>query len=156
MIFKKKKIWYIKIISKSISLKMQDKLLANVFYILECLLSQNPTIQGSQLSWFFQIIWKTIRKSKNRASREWFLPESDLKTSTIVSFPKEHSHFGGLETNQRHETQTRCVFFHVPLNIWTNVIKKLVWTEFLQFFELYIFRSVNPIKVIFTRLTVGY
>ena len=33
--------------------------------IFESLLTQNPTNQDSQLSWFFQTIWKTISKSKN-------------------------------------------------------------------------------------------
>ena len=39
----------------------------------------NQTNQDSQLSWFFQIIRKTIRKSKTRGSRELFLPENDIQ-----------------------------------------------------------------------------
>ena len=34
--------------------------------IFESLLTQNPTNQDSQLSWFFQTIWGTISKSKTR------------------------------------------------------------------------------------------
>ena len=30
------------------------------FGIFECLLTQNPITQDSQLSWFFQTIWKAI------------------------------------------------------------------------------------------------
>ena len=37
-----------------------------MFYIFECLLTQNPTNQDSQLSWFFQIIKKTVKKENNR------------------------------------------------------------------------------------------
>ena len=35
----------------------------NVFLIgiFKCLLAQNLTNQDSQLSWFFQTIWKTVR-----------------------------------------------------------------------------------------------
>ena len=44
----------------------------------ECLLFQNSTNQDSLLSWFFQTIWKTVRKSKNVGLQgiisawEWF------------------------------------------------------------------------------------
>ena len=41
------------------------KLLTGVFGIFEFLLAQNTTNQDSQLSWFFQTIWKAVRKSKN-------------------------------------------------------------------------------------------
>ena len=46
--------------------KWKNKLFAEMFCILECLLTQNPTNQDSQLSLFFQAIWKTVRKSKNK------------------------------------------------------------------------------------------
>ena len=44
----------------------QQKKLVEVFGIFESLLTQNPTNQDSELSLFFQTIWKTIRKSRNR------------------------------------------------------------------------------------------
>ena len=44
----------------------QQKKLVEVFGIFESLLTQNPTNQDSELSLFFQTIWKTISKSKNR------------------------------------------------------------------------------------------
>ena len=37
-----------------------------VFGIFESLLTQIPTTQDSEFSLFFQTIWKTISKSKNR------------------------------------------------------------------------------------------
>ena len=43
----------------------KEKLLTEIFGILEHLPAQKPTNQDSQLSWFFQIIWKTVRKSNN-------------------------------------------------------------------------------------------
>ena len=44
--------------------KQKRKMLA--LGISECLLTQNPANQDSQLSWFFQNIGKAIRKSKHR------------------------------------------------------------------------------------------
>ena len=41
-----------------------------VFGIFESLLTQIPTNQDSELSLFFQTIWKTISKSKNRGLQE--------------------------------------------------------------------------------------
>ena len=46
-------------------MKRKKKLLTEIFGILEHLPAQKPTNQDSQLSWFFQIIWKTVRKSNN-------------------------------------------------------------------------------------------
>ena len=40
-------------------------MLNEIFGIYEGLLTQNPTGQDSQLSLFFQTIWKTVVKSKN-------------------------------------------------------------------------------------------
>ena len=48
----------------------QQKKLVEVFGIFESLLTQNPTNQDSELSLFFQTIWKTISKSKNRGLQE--------------------------------------------------------------------------------------
>ena len=45
--------------------KCTKNLLAEIFDDFECLLTQNPTNQDSQLSWFFQTIWKIVRKFKN-------------------------------------------------------------------------------------------
>ena len=55
------------------------KNLVEVFCIFKSLLTQKPTNQDSQLSWFFQTIWKTISKSKNRGSRKIFLSENDFR-----------------------------------------------------------------------------
>ena len=58
--------------------RCKQKNLTDIFGIFECVLTQNPTKQDWQLSWFFQIIWKTIRKSKNKglegiiSARKWF------------------------------------------------------------------------------------
>ena len=49
--------------------KWQLNLLAEfLLHIFECLLTQNPTNQGSQLSRFFHNIWTTIRKSNRKGS----------------------------------------------------------------------------------------
>ena len=54
-----------KLISKSM-IAAQQKRLVEVFGIFESLLTQNLTNQDSELSLFFETIWKTISKSKNR------------------------------------------------------------------------------------------
>ena len=54
--------------------------------------------------------------SKTGASRELPLPESDFEISSAVNFPQKYPDFGALETNKRHETQTRN-FFHMPFYI---------------------------------------
>ena len=53
----------------------KKELLAEFFFIFECLLTQNSTNQDSQLSSFFHTIWKTIKNPKTGAFRELFLPE---------------------------------------------------------------------------------
>ena len=45
--------------------KQKKKLLTEIFGIFYHLITQNPTNQDSQLSWFLQTIWKTVRRSKN-------------------------------------------------------------------------------------------
>ena len=50
--------------------QQKKKRLVEVFGIFESLLTQNPTNQDSELSLFFQTIWKTISKSKNRGLLE--------------------------------------------------------------------------------------
>ena len=58
--------------------KKKKKLVGIFFCIFECLLTQNPTNQGSQLSWFFQDIYKAITKCKTRellgiiSARKWY------------------------------------------------------------------------------------
>ena len=72
---RKRKNQYFEVIKKSITasqkttkkkINKQKKSLAEIFCIFECLLTQNSTNQGSQLSSFFQNILRTIKKSKNR------------------------------------------------------------------------------------------
>ena len=46
--------------------KYKENLFAEIFCIFECLLSQNLINQGSQLSWFFQTIWKTIKETQKQ------------------------------------------------------------------------------------------
>ena len=41
--------------------------------------------------------------SKKDGFRKLFRPKNGFKTCSAVNFPKKHTHFGGLETNQRHE-----------------------------------------------------
>ena len=60
-----KKIEYLKLISKSM-IAAQQKKKVEVFGIFETLLTENQTNQDSELSLFFQTIWQTISKSKNR------------------------------------------------------------------------------------------
>ena len=50
----------------------QQKKKLVVFGIFESLLTQNPTNQDSELSLFFQTIWKTISKSKNGTLGKYF------------------------------------------------------------------------------------
>ena len=95
---------------------MQKKLLAELFCIFECLLTQDPTNQATKLSWFFQIIRKTIRKFK-KSGLFIFLSENDFKTSFKVNFPKQRPDFGDLETKQRHEPQTRFFFSYGLLHM---------------------------------------
>ena len=69
------------------------------------------------------------RLSQNRKTGdigELFLPENDFKTSSAVNFPKKHPDFGGLEMNQRHETQARMFFFICPSICELDTIQKLV------------------------------
>ena len=44
-----------------------------------------------------------LQNQKAGGSRELFLPEYDLQSSSIKIFPKKHPDFRGLETNQQHE-----------------------------------------------------
>ena len=53
---------------------------------------------------------KLLGNPKTGATRDLFLPESNFRSSSAVKFPKIHPDFGGLETNQRHETQTMTFF----------------------------------------------
>ena len=68
---------------------------------------------------------RLLENPKTGASGDLFLPESDLKTSSTVNFPKNHPDFGGLQMNQRHETQTR-IFFRMLFFIWSQYNIKIV------------------------------
>ena len=63
-------------------------------------INQNLTNQGSQL------FSRPYGNPKRRASMELHLPKNNFKISSVVDFPKKHPDFGGLETNQKHETHT--------------------------------------------------
>ena len=45
---------------------------------------------------------RLLENPKIGACRDLFLPESDIKTSSAVNFPKKHPDFGDLEIYQRH------------------------------------------------------
>ena len=69
--------------------KCIKNLIAEFFRIFECLLTQNPTSQGSQLSWFFYTIWKTNRKSKKqRALGNYFCLKMISKLAPQTIFQK--------------------------------------------------------------------
>ena len=78
----------------------------NVFYPQTHIIKALYTFDSSRL------YVRLLEHSKTGASMELFLPESDFKTSFEVNFTKKHPDFGGLETSQRHETQT-IIFFHM-------------------------------------------
>ena len=99
----------------------KKKLLNEIFDIFECLPTQNPTNQDSQLSWFFQITWKNVRNKKIGGSRELLLPGNDFQTSSTANYPKKQAGLGSLETNQRHETQA-WGFFVCPSTYQLNII----------------------------------
>ena len=96
-------------------------------------------------------------KVKKRGSWELFLPKNDFKTSSAINFPKKHSDFGGVETNQRHETLTK-IFFLMVFYRWTqyNVKigfdaegktqkKSIDWkTEFNNFFSFIFLEVLIP------------
>ena len=70
--------------------------MAEIFCIFECLLTQNPTNQGSKL---------LTLPDHMKEQGFLFLAENDFKTSSAVDFPKKRPDFGDLEANQRHERQ---------------------------------------------------
>ena len=98
---RKNKIQYFKAISKYIIVaqKCKKKAFGRIFCIFECLLPQNPTNQGSQLSWFLETIWKTIKNFKNTRLQgiisvwKWF---QNLLGS---KFFKKHLDFGNSNMN---------------------------------------------------------
>ena len=59
---------------------------------------------------------RILENPKRGTSTELFLPKNDFKTSSTVNFSKNRQDFGELETNQKHEPQTRF-FFHILLYI---------------------------------------
>ena len=60
--------------------KRKKKLLAEMFCIFECLLTQNPPNQCSQLSLFSQTIGRLLHNPKTGGSGKLFLPENYFKT----------------------------------------------------------------------------
>ena len=58
--------------------KFKKKFLAEIFCIFKCLLLQNPTNQGSLLS--SRPYGRIIENLKTGGSKEFFLPENELKT----------------------------------------------------------------------------
>ena len=75
----KRKFQNFKEISKSImATQKRKKILFEFFGVFERQLTQNPSNQDLQFSWFIQTIWKTVRKSKNMGLQgitsfgEWF------------------------------------------------------------------------------------
>ena len=94
---------------------MQTKLLAEILCIFECLLTQNPTNQGSKLSKFFQILWKLLENPNTGASMELFLPENNFKASSTVNFPKNVQI---LKTwKQTKDMNLKLDFYHIPFCI---------------------------------------
>ena len=59
---------------------------------------------------------RLVENPETGVSRDLFMAESDFKTNSPVNFPKKYPDFEGLETNQRHETQTG-IYFHMPFYI---------------------------------------
>ena len=59
---------------------------------------------------------RLVENPETGVSRDLFMAESDFKTNFPVNFPKKYPDFEGLETNQRHETQTG-IYFHMPFYI---------------------------------------
>ena len=57
--------------------------------------------------------------------RELFLPQNDFKTWSAINFQKQHPDFGGLETNQGHEIQTRT-FSHMHFDRGIQYHTKIV------------------------------
>ena len=76
--------------------KFRQKFLAflNVYYskthLIKALNSLDCSIPNGKLS----------QHPKTGGFKEWFLPESDFKTCSAVSFPKKHPDFGGLDTQK--------------------------------------------------------
>ena len=91
--------------------KIRQKFLAflNVYYPKTHLIKALYSLDSSRS------YGRLLENLKTRASRDLFLPESDFNL-LYIKFSKNHPDFGGLETNQRHETQTR-ILFHIPFYI---------------------------------------
>ena len=100
------KICYFKAIIKSIMpAQKHKKNMAEIFCIFECLLPQNPQLKALNSLHSSRPYGRLLEHPKTRVCRELFLHENDFKTCSAVNFPKKHSDFGGLETNQRYEIQ---------------------------------------------------
>ena len=60
-----------------------------MFYICECLLTHDPTNQGSQSSGFSRTYVRLSENLKTGDSKESFLLEKDFETCYSVTFPKK-------------------------------------------------------------------
>ena len=96
--------------------KKKKKNLAEIFGIFECLLPQTHLMKTLYSLDSSRSYGRVLENPKTGASRNLFLLESDFKISSTVNFLKKYPDFGGLKTNQRHETQTR-IFFLIPFDI---------------------------------------
>ena len=86
--------------------RKQRKFSAETFFCMfECLLSQNPSNQISQLLILPDHTEDCQKIKKKGGPRDLFLPENDFQNSSTKKFPKKRPNFEGLETNQRHEIQ---------------------------------------------------
>ena len=90
--------------------------MAEIFGIFECLLPQTHLMKTLYSLDSSRSYGRVLENPKTGASRNLFLLESDFKISSTVNFLKKYPDFGGLKTNQRHETQTR-IFFLIPFDI---------------------------------------
>ena len=92
--------------------------MAEIFYIFECLPTQNPTNQDSHSLDSSRPYERLLENQKAGSSRELFLPEMITKLAPQKMFQKKHPDFGGLETNWRHEIQT--FFFFLTCHSYKN------------------------------------
>ena len=96
------------------------KLLTEIFGVFECLLNQNLTNQDSRISWFFQIIWKTV------GSRELLLSWKLFQNLLYSKFSKKKSQvFSACKPTE--DMKFRPEIFHITLYIWTQYNIRLFW-----------------------------
>ena len=88
--------------------KKKTKKTAEFFCIFECLLPQNESNESSLLPWFFQIMWKTIKKPKSRVCLKV------ISKLACIKFSKKYPVFGGME-RQTKDLKARLKFFSYAL-----------------------------------------